>query len=256
MPPGLVAVLLLLSHDDGRNGRNIVYANDLAAQAAMAESSKGLVTLTLWQVIFGGATLIGLFWTTIYTRKTAHAAIDAVKATRGASDEAQNHNIISLDHQFSSTERQLRAYVSVSPDGVNPLKIRDAVIGHVVVRNVGQVIATKVTIAVKMIVTQDKNLNNFPIDPDDLKPIGALHPNAEFRRGSPQILERSRLVFTDDKRRFIFVWGRVTYEDGFGQPRWINFCYRYNTEGIGWMDSNSGLTKNEARYHETGNDAT
>jgi hypothetical protein len=55
---------------------------------------------------------------------------------------------------------------------------------------------------------------------------------------------------------FIYVWGRVTYLDGFGKRRFTNFCHRYNTAmkkppaGGGYV-----IREEDARYHDYGNDA-
>jgi hypothetical protein len=53
-----------------------------------------------------------------------------------------------------------------------------------------------------------------------------------------------------EPENWLFVWGRVTYLDGFGDARFIDFCHRYNLSGSGVggvMDASA------CRYHEYGN---
>ena len=61
---------------------------------------------------------------------------------------------------------------------------------------------------------------------------------------------------------FVFVYGTVSYEDGYGEPRFTNFCHRYPSVSY---DRSSDLTEmadqtrriitsDKARYHNDGND--
>jgi hypothetical protein len=52
------------------------------------------------------------------------------------------------------------------------------------------------------------------------------------------------------------MWGRVTYDDGFGRLRFTNFCHRYNWEVKDKPTGGDALITTEfARYHDHGNDA-
>ena len=52
---------------------------------------------------------------------------------------------------------------------------------------------------------------------------------------------------------FIFVWGRFTYDDGFGVSRWLTFCHRYN---CGPERASGGrIDAKHARQHYRYNDA-
>jgi hypothetical protein len=55
----------------------------------------------------------------------------------------------------------------------------------------------------------------------------------------------------------MYVWGEVTYTDGFGEPRFTKFCHRYNNQAI-IPTSKCGLwiPPEDARYHDHGNEAT
>jgi hypothetical protein len=49
---------------------------------------------------------------------------------------------------------------------------------------------------------------------------------------------------------WLFVWCRVTYLDGFGDARFIDFCHRYNLSGSG---AGGVMDASACRYHEYGN---
>ena len=61
----------------------------------------------------------------------------------------------------------------------------------------------------------------------------------------------------DLQERWLYVWGEVTYTDGFNKPRSTKFCHRYNNQNIE-PDGKGRLwvPPEDARYHDHGNDAT
>ena len=54
--------------------------------------------------------------------------------------------------------------------------------------------------------------------------------------------------FAADKA-WLYVWGKVTYHDGFNRGRFIAFCHRYNLYGA----TEYGIPARNGRYHEHGN---
>ena len=56
---------------------------------------------------------------------------------------------------------------------------------------------------------------------------------------------------------YLYVWGKVTYTDGFGIPRWIKFCHRYPWAKArdSLNDEGKAIRPDFARYHESGNGA-
>jgi hypothetical protein len=90
----------------------------------------------------------------------------------------------------------------------------------------------------------------------------------ERQSAETKILERARLVVVPlgpsltQKRfkhyryggnhvdRWLYMWGCVYYEDGFGFPRFTRFCIRYNLYGA---DRSCRVSAEHARYHQNGN---
>jgi hypothetical protein len=79
-----------------------------------------------------------------------------------------------------------------------------------------------------------------------------IPPRAEMRKGGEAIASPEFDNFQKGgmiRDRWLYVWGRVAYEDGFGKERFTDFCHRYNVLGAHqWtIDETSG------RHHEFGN---
>jgi hypothetical protein len=71
----------------------------------------------------------------------------------------------------------------------------------------------------------------------------------------------SRPFFVDHRKRdnamFTYVWGEVTYTDGFGIERFTKFCHRYNHQAIvSHREGGAWVPPEDARYHDYGNEAT
>lgn len=68
----------------------------------------------------------------------------------------------------------------------------------------------------------------------------------------------SQMIFRDqDKPVYLYVWGIIGYDDGFGKNRTTKFCHRYN-----WIarepeqpPGHTAVSEKHGRYHEHGNDA-
>ena len=56
---------------------------------------------------------------------------------------------------------------------------------------------------------------------------------------------------------FIYVWGQLRYDDGFGERRFTNYCHRYNRETLRQLKGSTqhGIPAIYARFHESCNDA-
>ena len=79
----------------------------------------------------------------------------------------------------------------------------------------------------------------------------------EIVRGSNGI-SREPIDACEAKPKFLYVWGRVEYDDGFGVSRLTNFCYRYNWENEKPIPDGGGrrhILAEDGRYHVYGNDA-
>lgn len=237
--PGIVApcvtAILSAQHENQRA------ESDLSAQTQMANWAFWLLIVTLGST---GITLAGIW----FVRENLIAVRTANASAREAYDLAERSSI-----------RQLRAYLNVSPEGINPLRVRKEVVGHILLKNVGHVIAKEVRLVVNLVASANRDYDpaiehatsNVP------NPIGALLPNAEVRRGSRQTVARSEIDPNFSPPLYVFVWGKVQYEDGFGNSCTTNFCHRYSSEStnVDYMSESSSISKMVCRIHETGNDA-
>jgi hypothetical protein len=158
-----------------------------------------------------------------------------------------------------TASRQLRAYIAVEPRGVNPFRSCNSSaatesIARAVIRNVGQVPARDVAWFVDAEVSDDADRQQFP--------TGNLVGGCVVQPRTEMMLLRHIKLSTDDITNvrtndwYVYVWGKVTYIDGFGDPRFTLFCHRYDRDGIdaGPIDVTSvpRITAESATYHIAG----
>ncbi len=133
---------------------------------------------------------------------------------------------LGIYNQFNDTRIIQRAYLSAKPAGIDTMT-DGSVIAHVIFLNSGNLPAKKVRNEVKIGWFDDGNKSDFDevkiTDPGTI----LLVPNLEVERGTPPLSKQDVAQYRA-KRGFVFVWGRIEYEDGFGGPRWRTFCHRYN----------------------------
>jgi hypothetical protein len=161
----------------------------------------------------------------------------------------------STDKLWKSAEADTRiiqrAYLNVIPLGVETSRA-GAVAGQVSIRNAGHLPARSVSSSVKIGWFDNRSETKF--DSGRIPSQSTVLPaGAEMPRGSGA-LENGKGVL-NAKTGYIYVWGRVTYEDGFGINRWLIFCHRYpceTAEGVpGWADR---IDARHARHHHEHND--
>jgi hypothetical protein len=159
-----------------------------------------------------------------------------------------------IRNQRRDTEILQRAYLSVEPGGIRePYDRADRVNGYVVCRNRGHLPARKLSWHVRTDTGQQgaenfgqQGAENFPIG-EMSEPRGVVTPGTEMIR-------QSGTFFTEKLENALFVWGMVTYDDGFGNRRYTKFCHRYHTKpflhaGTFQMPPDAG------QIYEYGNDA-
>jgi len=121
-----------------------------------------------------------------------------------------------------TTEILQRAYVSVQPGGLGTTT-KSHLLAHVNFKNVVHLPASDFKWIIQELIPSDQDdWKPPPISDSDLQPAGVLPIDTTFKRGS------KGLEYVPSNE-FIYVWGRVTYLDGFGKRRFTNFCHRYNT---------------------------
>lgn len=218
----------------------VAIANDRSATAAERQIIP--TWLQLFIAIIGTTALIVTLW---LTRRSVKAAVKAA----GAAEEQTRI--------AAHTARvQLRAYVSVEPRGINPLRHRNELIGHVGIKNVGARPAANVSTEVRMAVTKEEKRSVFDVRPDTRKPLRTIQPGAEMRQGCAKSDWQSKSVLGDNGN-YIFVWGVVYYNDGY-ERRFTHFCHRYSVASLNVsLETKSApyIEAEKARYHLHNNDS-
>jgi hypothetical protein len=186
--------------------------SDLEAQQTMAAWTRamGIAAVIGMSVGFVG---IGLVYVTF--RETRRAADEATRASNAASS--------ANDFAQKSAERQDRAYLAVEADGINRTK-NDRAVGDVVIRNNGQIPARNVKAFVRIKVMKSKDVGKLEWPKKGIESDRTIQPDGEMRRSSTGTIAITNI---DDPKAYIFVWGIIEYDDGFGNPRHTRFCHRY-----------------------------
>jgi hypothetical protein len=149
-----------------------------------------------------------------------------------------------IRRQSKDTRILERAYVNVEPGGLTAHRDRDDRLHTAVIfKNVGHLPARNVRWYGTFGNPEGKD---FPVK----EPTGGkivLSPGTTST-------QRVGTVFTDKLQNSLFVWGIVTYDDGFGRQRFTRFCHVYDTKNI---INKLGviLPADNAELHEYGNDA-
>ncbi len=185
---------------------------DLIAQKSMANAAQEQVELVWWQNALTSGEMLFLGITIFFT---GWAAIAASKAAKAAS---QANNITT-----ESAERQDRAYLTVEPGGINRTK-SDRAVGDVIVRNVGRIPAKNVKTYVRIKSAHSKDVGKLGWPTDGVDSDRAIQPGGEMRRSSTGTTAIKNI---DDPKVYVYVWGIVNYDDGFGRNRFTRFCHRY-----------------------------
>jgi hypothetical protein len=156
---------------------------------------------------------------------------------------------IGFRNQSRETKILQRAYVAVRPRGID--RTDDGkVIGQLAFVNVGSLPARNFRAAVKICWSVDPDLSEF----EEL-PLGeevVLPAKTKFPSGTGALPKDDAEFFFHASGGHIFVWGKVIYTDGFGTPRWLKFCHRYNVKAP--RNSKGGISRRYGRHHHHHNE--
>jgi hypothetical protein len=145
-----------------------------------------------------------------------------------------------------------RAYVSVVPRGLAPFVSENGMLScDVAFYNGGNLPARKLRWFIDRKFSTDAHLDDFPIG-GNFSGSNIVPAQAEVRRGAKAIGAAELDAFKKGggtKDRWLYVWGRVSYDDGFGRDRYTDFCFRYNLAGA----KEGKIAAESARQHEHGN---
>jgi hypothetical protein len=172
-----------------------------------------------------------------------------------------------LQHAEQISRKELRAYVSVEPLGINEYVGHNLLVGRFKVRNIGKIPARDVSIYSTVALDADPARREFPIGTPRISPT-VLQPGAkmEFVSSEAYPIPADQLDRDEPLKLagYLYVWGEVLYTDEFNKMGWTAFCHRYPCEMFGMSDDEAaaGRTRNRsihrkfARYHEeAGNEA-
>ena len=206
--------------------------------------------LTAGQILVALLTIVFIWLTFRQTRRTADAAVEAAK-------EAQVANVVGR----SIATLELRAYISVEPEGVYQLVGETDAIGQVTVRNVGKLPARNVSVFVQMKIAKDRE-TDFPVADDPTVVDRVIQPGAEMRQGGDR---HETMAAVRNPGNYVYVWGIVYYDDGYHKRRFTRFCHRYSAASYDRQlddlltgttrDGRCLIAKDKARYHTEGNNA-
>jgi hypothetical protein len=154
-----------------------------------------------------------------------------------------------------SSQKQLRAYLSVEPSGINPYGSpgEETILGHVEIVNNGLTPGRDIAFIVRMDWSPNPGWrppSNDPLTKTDI----VSQPRARMRIGSGPPKPVSIIETGADTLSYLYVWGRVEYRDEFSETkRFTNFCHRYNCAVFDYATRK--IPRSNGRYHENGNDA-
>jgi hypothetical protein len=146
-----------------------------------------------------------------------------------------------------------RAFIGVEPGGIRPFEGEDERIAcDVIIVNAGNLPARSVRWAIDRKFSEDPDESDFPIDETKLSGGIVIAPKGRAPKGTAPVLKdvfREKRDSAKPDRGWLYVWGLITYHDGFNAGRHINFCHRYNLRG----ERGLAISAEKARYHERGN---
>jgi hypothetical protein len=187
--------------------------------------------------------------------ETARTSADAAQAAA----QATRDTVLSMD---TTAERQLRAYITVDSHGIRPFRTGNVSIARIGVRNVGQIPANDVRWFMDAKVSTDGRLQDFPITDEFYGRNLTIQPHAEMVRSQSINIVENEYMDIRNRKAFLYIWGKISYIDGFHKPRFTLFCHRYDGYGIKRPDPNDVtsdghqfITAESMRYHQYGNDA-
>jgi hypothetical protein len=146
-----------------------------------------------------------------------------------------------------------RAYVAVHPLGIETIS-EEGTVALVNILNAGHLPATDTRWFVDWDTDLDPERNNFPIG--TLQGSVVAVPGADIRiatttRHAADLTLIHNSFQPAPKDKWLFVWGLVSYESGFGARSNTYFCHRYNCKAF----RDGAIPVDKARYHEHGNKA-
>ena len=174
------------------------------------------LSLLVWAIIagaFDAPSQTG--W--IYNWQTLIGAVVALAAGIAA--------YLAVRLQIKDTRAQLRAHIAATLGGIKTTTTGEYV-GHVIFRNVGRMPAYNFVCPPPRIIAtgeiwEPPEWSGHIPETEKVLPAGTPEPI-----GSEGIWQ-AEIDMCLAEPKFLYVWGRITYTDGFDRSRFTNFCHRY-----------------------------
>jgi hypothetical protein len=122
--------------------------------------------------------------------------------------------------------------------------------------NVGHLPARRVKWFIERMFSDERWFNEFPIKDDRFEGNIVIAPGTRVKKGGHQIdTDAVMAAIRRPGACWLYVWGRVLYDDGFGNDRFTDFSFRYNMAAYMGAGDRPGIAEEDGRYHVYGNDA-
>ena len=156
--------------------------------------------------------------------------------------------------QEKDTRILQRAYLSVQPDGIRRLyKPPETAYASISIVNAGNLPARNIAWVINQAFSNEDELKDFPVDRSKAEGANVVVPRSPMiQGGQPFPAGLGTFATPESSSKYLYVWGAVFYNDGFGDNRTTKFCHRYN--GINYNGS-SDVIAEHGRLHSYGNDA-
>ena len=172
-------------------------------------------------------------WIAAFTIVLAVATIGLLKVG--------NRTLVETDRALKITQR---AYLEAKRGGIE-VSGDNQVVGQVIFFNAGALPARNVTVSARIKWCESRDVEEFS-EAHIPQRTHILPAKSELQTGTRSLEDgHDRL---NDGFGFIYVWGRATYDDGFGCKRWLTFCPGYNC-GSGTINEFAISPKNGRMHH-------
>jgi hypothetical protein len=155
-----------------------------------------------------------------------------------------------------AARKQLRAYVSVEPEGISIYNPPDRVLARVRFHNTGSVFARHAFTSINCELSEDGERKVFEEGTASGKNV--IAPRATILRGTDKAIfkrdidARRCAAEKSNRQLYLYVWGIVRYDDGFTGGRFTKYCHRYNLSGT--PKGEYIIPPENYRYHQDGNE--
>jgi hypothetical protein len=210
---------------------------DLCVQRDMAKTAKDVLFSSYVQIALSVVGAILLFWTLYYTRRATRAAIIAANAAKESADA-----LPAIERAYIFAELMPNAASLISSPIERVISKRELGFGDAGSAHVRIMYRTvnhgKTPAIIKSITSTIYHLENLP---KHIRHANTEVPTADVVRAGDTYPMRENGWFIHDQginidaaisikagRSFVWICGRVLYDDVFGRERETRFCWRYN----------------------------